>query len=1039
MARLASLLSASILAAVSAAASAAAVAAGAFAAAAAREEVDFSYAWRFHFGAGADDIGVGPGGAWQAAFAQTTGACTNMFPDPHRMTSSDCELACAYQPNCSAWFHEPSSRSCSVGYGANVTCAPASSNATATGAQRAAATPLQTSYAFAAASLPEEAGWPLVDAPHDGLAALNGSFCESCGDMRHAYRTRTVLWYRKAFVLPAEWAAGGGAVLLRFEGVLHFAQLWLGGVYLGQHSSSYGAFTVRLDNVSSVAFGQRAVLAVRADAGYGSEHWYGGGGLIRRVILVRAPAVSIVESGVFAPSELPADRIVPLSAELQTFAAAPSAVTVRFDVIDPATGTVLATASSATTTVNPGAATATASAKLALPAAVRAWTVAAPALYTVSATVVLDDGGAVADALNVTAGWRATRWDPDTGFFLNGAPVKQRGFSHHNSFGGVGVAMPQRLDAFRVQAARAMGANIHRMSHNPYREGLYDLLDTLGVLVWNENRDFGPAYAFQMGEMAKRDRNHVAVVVNSLCNEVECVSPPFVGREMVALSKAQDPSRPTTANSNGADGLYAVIDVQGFSHSGNSTFAAAHEARPAQPLVLSECCSCTSQRFPRAPVDDSCIFEQNSPGIDVAYVAGSLGVWTAFDYFGEPPGPWPFVSSSFGQLDLAGMPKPHAHLYTSMWRERVPASDPGRVALPPAPVARVTDLLDQLPPAPGGRGGVTVSGLVSSEFAELIADGVSLGVLASAGRPLTWTVPSKAATAAAAANCSYPTPVNGVQCKGLKSKPAAKTRNACAAAACAADVDIWQFATTGTEGCWIGAAQLPCPPPGKSGAGWVGGARGGGGGGGPKNVTLRALAADRSTVIASHSLSAPESEAPAALALVVDVPSPSTGTGSALFLDGSDVALIRVATVDAAGALVSVTPTNVSFAVVSGPGRIAGVNAGNPAAHEQPNGATVATFGGLARVVVQVTADCTSPLRNRIIAIDVDGGQRTYVSSDGAACAALGPIVVRASAAGLADATVTLQTSVAPADAPLAAAAAAFGTAAVSYFADFLG
>jgi len=30
------------------------------------------------------------------------------------MTSSDCALACAYEPNCTAWFHDPSGRACSV-------------------------------------------------------------------------------------------------------------------------------------------------------------------------------------------------------------------------------------------------------------------------------------------------------------------------------------------------------------------------------------------------------------------------------------------------------------------------------------------------------------------------------------------------------------------------------------------------------------------------------------------------------------------------------------------------------------------------------------------------------------------------------------------------------------------------------------------------------------------------------------------------------------------------------------------------------------
>ncbi len=34
--------------------------------------------------------------------------------------------------------------------------------------------------------------------------------------------------------------------------------------------------------------------------------------------------------------------------------------------------------------------------------------------------------------------------------------------------------------------------------------------------VWNEARDFGSEYAFQMHDMAKRDRNHASVIINSL-------------------------------------------------------------------------------------------------------------------------------------------------------------------------------------------------------------------------------------------------------------------------------------------------------------------------------------------------------------------------------------------------------------------------------------------------------------------------------------------------------------------------------------------
>ena len=65
-----------------------------------------------------------------------------------------------------------------------------------------------------------------------------------------------------------------------------------------------------------------------------------------------------------------------------------------------------------------------------------------------------------------------------------------------------------------------------------------------------------------MHDMAKRDRNHPSVIINSLCNEYECQNSPGVGAAFVAASKAVDPTRLTTANSNSDDGLSAVIDVQ---------------------------------------------------------------------------------------------------------------------------------------------------------------------------------------------------------------------------------------------------------------------------------------------------------------------------------------------------------------------------------------------------------------------------------------------------------------------------------------------
>ena len=62
-------------------------------------------------------------------------------------------------------------------------------------------------------------------------------------------------------------------------------------------------------------------------------------------------------------------------------------------------------------------------------------------------------------------------------FRLNGHRLKLRGFSHHNSFGGLGVSIPDRLWLFRLQMSVALGSNFFRMSHNPYRSSVYDMLD----------------------------------------------------------------------------------------------------------------------------------------------------------------------------------------------------------------------------------------------------------------------------------------------------------------------------------------------------------------------------------------------------------------------------------------------------------------------------------------------------------------------------------------------------------------------------------
>lgn len=58
-------------------------------------------------------------------------------------------------------------------------------------------------------------------------------------------------------------------------------------------------------------------------------------------------------------------------------------------------------------------------------------------------------------------------------------------------------------------------------SHNPPQPSMLDIYDRLGVVVMNENREFGDAASLDqnMANLVRRDRHHPSVVIWSYCNE----------------------------------------------------------------------------------------------------------------------------------------------------------------------------------------------------------------------------------------------------------------------------------------------------------------------------------------------------------------------------------------------------------------------------------------------------------------------------------------------------------------------------------------
>lgn len=462
-----------------------------------RTIVPFQYAWRFHYG----DDGPPRSGPGTCAFEvdlRDRPLCDGMERNPNRFSEKDCQLACCYDPNCYVWQAYPISkgRACFHGYGPNVDCdRKVNGSGLGGGLRKEPPNPaFRTDYEFAKTDMDDDR-WDIVDAPHDFIAEY-GNFTNDISNFKQGYLPRNASWYRKHFVLPESWKSDGGATYIYFEGVFHHATMFLNGQYVMSHESGYTSFSVRIDNASSVHFGAATpnVLALRADASYGSGHWYEGGGIFRPVQLVHVPSAHVVFDGLFVTPEDDGSGVVRPSVEIEMTHVdrrATANVVVSLTLEDSNTNETLARNTSNVLLLRADEDETTIIDDVVLrPSRVlSAWSSHSPKLYRIRASLAAtssDNATTTVDEVEVLVGFRRTSWSSVSGFSLNDERVPLRGFSHHHSIGGLGVAIPERIWLFRVQSSRALGANTWRFSHNPYVPALYSLLDRAGIMSWDE-------------------------------------------------------------------------------------------------------------------------------------------------------------------------------------------------------------------------------------------------------------------------------------------------------------------------------------------------------------------------------------------------------------------------------------------------------------------------------------------------------------------------------------------------------------------------
>ena len=92
------------------------------------------------------------------------------------------------------------------------------------------------------------------------------------------------------------------------------------------------------------------------------------------------------------------------------------------------------------------------------------WSLETPHLYHAVVTLLDASSGAVIDEVATRFAPRTVTISADNGLFLNGKHVKLQGVANHMDFAGVGNALPDRIQWFKVKAMKEMGVNAWRVS-----------------------------------------------------------------------------------------------------------------------------------------------------------------------------------------------------------------------------------------------------------------------------------------------------------------------------------------------------------------------------------------------------------------------------------------------------------------------------------------------------------------------------------------------------------------------------------------------
>jgi beta-galactosidase len=518
-------------------------------------------------------------------------------------------------------------------------------------------------------------GWRVVSVPHDW--SIEGPFDENAptsGD--GAFLPSGVSWYRRHFTSMK--LKDDQRLVVEFDGVMANSEVWFNGQLLGRRPSGYVSF--RYDLTPHLLEGEN-LLAVKTDtSAQPASRWYTGAGIFRHVRLLEKRTVMFDHWSTFVttPKVTDEEATVAVKTTIVNSGEKERLVRLRVWLSDP-DGNSVGEFETVPRKLAPGE-TAELGGEVVVKTPLR-WDVETPRLYRANVSLAdvdaLHTKSGVLDLETVSFGIREFRFEPATGFWLNGKNFKIKGVCLHHDGGAFGAAVPLRVWERRLEILRSLGVNAIRTAHNPVAPEFLDLCDRMGFLVMHEVLDAwhkgkrkadGATYFAEWGlvdvrDTVRRDRNHPSIILYSAGNEIHDTLKPEQAKQTLAslieVYHREDPTRPVTQalfrpnrSKDYHNGLADMLDVVGQNYREREILDA-YKQKPTRKIIGTE-----NGHLSRVWV----ALRDNPP------YAGQF-IWSGIDYLGESRS-WPLFSTDYGIVMRTGTMRPRSYERMSWWSEK---------------------------------------------------------------------------------------------------------------------------------------------------------------------------------------------------------------------------------------------------------------------------------------------------------------------------------------------------------------------------------